>query len=53
MLEHQEELLPDIELKKIDKQAFYDACCEPMVELAISTGEQRTYANILLTVGCS
>ena len=47
------ELLPDIELKKIDKQAFYDACCEPMVELAISTGEQRTYANILLTVGCS
>jgi L-fucose mutarotase/ribose pyranase (RbsD/FucU family) len=24
-----------------------------MVELAISTGEQRTYANILLTVGCS
>ena len=40
-------------LKKIDKQAFYDACCEPMVELAISTGEQRTYANILLTVGCS
>ena len=47
------ELLPDVELKKIDKYAFYAACCEPMVELAISTGEQRTYANILLTVGCS
>ena len=50
---HFKELLPDIELNKIDKQAFYDACCAPMVELAISTGEQRTYANILLTVGCS
>ncbi|MBQ3701717.1 MAG: RbsD/FucU family protein [Oscillospiraceae bacterium] len=47
------ELLPDIELKKIDKESFYAACCEPMVELAISTGEKRTYANILLTVGCS
>ncbi len=47
------QLLPDAELKKIDRDAFYAACCEPMVELAISTGEQRTYANILLTVGCS
>ena len=47
------ELLPDIELKKIGKEAFYAACCEPMVALAISTGEKRTYANILLTVGCS
>ncbi len=46
-------LLPDAPLNKIDVQAFYDACCEPMVRLAISTGEQRTYANILLTVGCS
>lgn len=46
-------LLPDIELKKIGKEDFYAACCGPMVELAISTGEQRTYANILLTVGCS
>ena len=46
-------LLPDTPLHKIDKDAFYAACCEPMVMLAISTGEQRTYANILLTVGCS
>lgn len=46
-------LLPEIELEKTEKNAFYAACCEPMVELVISTGEKRTYANILLTVGCS
>ncbi len=46
-------LLPDMELTKVGKYDFYSHCCEPMVELAISTGEQRTYANILLTVGCS
>lgn len=46
-------LMPDTPLVKLEKQEFYDACCGPMVELAISTGEQRTYANILLTVGCS
>lgn len=47
------ELLPDIELEKIGKYEFYDACCEDEVQIAISTGEKRTYANILLTVGCS
>lgn len=47
------QLLPDVALETLDKDAFYAACCEPMVELAISTGEQRTYANILLTVACS
>lgn len=46
-------LMPDVPLEAIDKYSFYSACCEPMVELAISTGEQRTYANILLTIGCS
>lgn len=47
------ELLPETAFEKIDRDAFYAACCEPMVELVISTGEKRTYANILLTVGCS
>ena len=32
---------------------FYGACKESNVRLAILTGEQRTYANILLTVGCA
>ena len=32
----------------------YEACMAPgSVYLAISTGEQRTFANILLTIGCA
>jgi hypothetical protein len=30
---------------------LYDAACEPDVALVIATGEQRVYANILLTIG--
>ena len=44
-------MLPDLELNVLGHDAFYDACCLPAVRLAISTGEKRTYANILLTVG--
>lgn len=46
-----ESLLGGMELKKLGRYEFYDACCVPSVRLAISTGEQRTFANILLTVG--
>lgn len=46
-----ESLLGGMELKKLGRYEFYDACCVPGVRLAISTGEQRTFANILLTVG--
>ena len=45
------ERLPGLRLEMLDRYAFYDACCEPDVRLAISTGEQRVFANILLTVG--
>lgn len=45
------QLLPGTSLKKLDRYGFYDACCEKNVRLVISTGEQRTFANILLTVG--
>jgi L-fucose mutarotase len=37
-------------LNKLERYAFYDACCQPEVRLAISTGEKRTFANILLTI---
>lgn len=41
----------DIQLKSLERFAFYaeakkDDCC-----LVIATGEQRVYANILLTIG--
>ena len=38
---------PDV----IGHQDFYDECCKDSVRLAISTGEKRTYANILITIG--
>lgn len=44
-------LLPGVELEKRGRQDFYRICAEPKIRLAISTGEQRIYANILLTIG--
>ncbi|QAT51350.1 RbsD or FucU transport [Caproiciproducens sp. NJN-50] len=43
--------LGNMELCKLKRFPFYDACCEPSLRLAISTGEKRTFANILITVG--
>ena len=46
--------LPDLDLTVLGQYEFYDACmAENVVQLAISTGEKRTYANILLTIGCA
>lgn len=45
------ELLDGMELEGLGRYEFYDACCEDVVRLAISTGEKRVYANILLTIG--
>jgi len=44
-------LLNQMELSGLERDAFYDACCEPSVILAISSGDQRTFANILITIG--
>ncbi len=41
-------------LEGLGRYEFYDACMAPgQVALAISTGEQRTFANLLLTIGCA
>lgn len=45
------QLLGGINLAGLKRFDFYDACCQPSLRLAISTGETRTFANILLTVG--
>jgi L-fucose mutarotase len=34
-----------------DRFAFYDACQSTDTAIVIATGEQRIYANILLTIG--
>ncbi len=39
------------ELKKVERFAFYEAAGAPDVVLTIATGEQRIYANLLLTLG--
>lgn len=44
-------MLSGMELNRLGRCEFYDACCQPQVRLAISTGERRTFANILITVG--
>ncbi|WP_444641645.1 RbsD/FucU domain-containing protein [Caproiciproducens sp. R1] len=44
------ELLGGMELSGLERHAFYSACCQPDVRLAIFTGEKRTFANILLTI---
>jgi L-fucose mutarotase len=33
------------------RYAFYDVCLDPSVALVIATGEQRTFSNIVLTIG--
>ena len=43
--------LPGIDLQPLERFAFYDAASGSDVALVIATGEQRVYANILLTVG--
>lgn len=46
--------LDGIELKKLGRFDFYTTCMEEdALVLAISTGEQRPFANIVLTMGCA
>ncbi|BCX05668.1 MAG: transporter [Candidatus Roseilinea sp.] len=45
-------LLPkDVPVRGHERFAFYDLCRDPDTALVIATGEQRIYANILLTIG--
>ena len=44
-------LLPEAEFATLCRYEYYDACCENQVKLAILSGESRTFANVLLTIG--
>ena len=44
-------ILDGLELTPLKRFDFYEACRAENIKLAIATGEQRTYSNILLTVG--
>jgi L-fucose mutarotase len=43
--------LPETELQRLGRYEFYDMARGPDTALAIATGEQRIYANIMLTIG--
>lgn len=51
IFEEFEKMLGGMPLDWLGRYEFYDACCKPGVRLAISTGEKRTFANILVTIG--
>lgn len=45
-------LLPaDVELQRLERFTFYDTAKQPELALVIASGDQRLYANILLTIG--
>jgi L-fucose mutarotase len=44
-------LLPSLILEGLDRFAFYERARRRDTALAIATGDQRLYANILLTIG--
>jgi L-fucose mutarotase len=44
-------MLPTITLEPLERFAFYERAREPEVALVVATGDQRLYANILLTIG--
>ena len=41
----------DTDLEHIEREKFYDVAGTPDVCLTIATGEQKIYANLLLTIG--
>lgn len=46
-------MLDGMQLRRLGRFEFYDECSNPSLRLAIATGEQRTFANLLITVGCA
>jgi len=44
-------LLGDVTWDELERWAFYDKIKEPATTLIIQTGEQRRFANLILTVG--
>jgi L-fucose mutarotase/ribose pyranase (RbsD/FucU family) len=52
VIEQYRKLLPaGVGLTKIQRFPFYDKAREPDTALMIATGEQRNWANLLLTMG--
>ncbi|NDV63415.1 transporter [Puniceicoccales bacterium CK1056] len=50
-LRYREKLGTQVEWKTMERWAFYDQIKSPQTTLLIATGEQRRFANLILTVG--
>ena len=48
---YRELLGPEIDLHPLPRLTFYAHCRQPDVAACVATGDQRLYANILLTIG--
>ena len=48
---YRDKLGTEIEWSEMERWPFYDAIRSPQTTLLIATGEQRRFANLLLTVG--
>jgi len=44
-------MMPELELTRFGRFEFYEEASGPETCLQVATGEQRIYANILLTIG--
>jgi L-fucose mutarotase len=44
-------MIPDLALQPVERFAFYEMARRPDVALVVATGDQRLYANIMLTIG--
>jgi L-fucose mutarotase len=42
---------PGLPLRPVERLEFYRTCREPEVAVCVATGDDRLYANLLLTVG--
>jgi L-fucose mutarotase len=52
MLDEYRALLPpDLPVNVVERMAFYELTRRPEVTLAVATGDQRLYSNVLLTIG--
>jgi L-fucose mutarotase len=48
---YRELLGPELELRPLARLYFYAECRQPDLAVCVATGDQRLYANILLTIG--
>ena len=48
---YREILGPSVSFERRKRQAFYDEARSPMTSIVIATGEERRFANLLLTIG--